>query len=161
MAWSSIDLMGAVLDRVDTSPAYALGTRCTAHSSTTPYGIGEFIYMTGVISTAIGSWATLNYDDYTTTLLVDNAIGPVGVAMSASVASTYGWYQIRGKASALIAASINENVGLYAHTVAGTAAGTSSGKSEIIGACSAAASGAGGLTEVEINYPVTGLSAAA
>lgn len=161
MAWHVNDLLGAEITRVDTAPAYALGTKCTALMSTTPFYAGEFIYLTGVATTAAGTWVLINYDDCTTTLLADGQIGPIGIAMAATVASTYGWYQIRGKASGLLAAGVSENVGLYATATPGTAGGTSSGKSEIIGACAAAASGGGGATEVEINYPVCGLSAGA
>src|SRR6478752_3435722 len=62
------------------------------------YGGGEFIYLKGAASTVLGSWVTYNADDYSTTLLAANAIGPVAVAMGATVASTSGWYQIQGKA---------------------------------------------------------------
>jgi hypothetical protein len=81
-------------------------------------GSGEFIYLLGVASTAVGSWVTYNPDDFSTTLLVPNAIGPVAVAMSANVASQYGWYQIHGKASAS-AADVADNGKVYIDTVAG------------------------------------------
>src|SRR5687767_1469871 len=77
---------------------HKLGEIVTAEDPT--YGAGEFIYLLGVASTAVGSWVTYNMDDGGTTLLVPNAIGPVAVAMSANVASQYGWYQIQGKAIA-------------------------------------------------------------
>lgn len=73
------------------------------------YGVGEFIYLKGVASTAIGSWVTYNYDDWSTALLAANAIGPVAVAMSANVASQSGWYQIAGKAIGLCLASYADN----------------------------------------------------
>lgn len=159
MAWNSTNLIGPRIEDVYTTLEYALGTRCMARNTTTGYA-GEFIFMSGVASTVATSWVLLSYDDHSTSLLADGDIGPIGIAMSASVASTYGWYQIRGKASGKLAAGLSDNVGLYASATAGTAGGTSSGKSEIIGARAAAASGAGGATEVEINYPVCGLSAA-
>ena len=90
-----------------TTQRHALGTIVQAEDPT--YGAGEFIYLAGVASTAIGSWATYNLDDGTTTLLVANAIGPVGVAMSANVASQYGWYQISGKAVGLCLAGYVDN----------------------------------------------------
>lgn len=158
MGWNTINLLGPDITKVYTTLDFALGTKCTARNTTTGY-VGEFVFLKGVASTVATSWVLISYDDHSTSLLADNDIGPVGIAMAATVADTYGWYQIRGKASGKLAASVNENVGLYATATAGTAGGTSSGKSEIIGACSAAASGAGGATEVEINYPVCGLSA--
>jgi hypothetical protein len=64
-------------------------------------GEGEFIYLKGVASTVVGSWVHYKPDDWTTALIVPDAIGPVAVAMSANDAATsFGWYQIHGKAVA-------------------------------------------------------------
>lgn len=82
-------------------------------------GEGEFIYLQGLASTAVGSWVTYNTDDFSTTLIAPNAIGPVAIAMSANVASQYGWYQISGKASAA-AADVADNGKVYIDTAAGT-----------------------------------------
>ena len=65
------------------------------------YGGGEFIYLKGVASTVVGSLVT--YDPYVGTTTLSPATGynlsdPVAVAMSANVASQYGWYQIAGAA---------------------------------------------------------------
>jgi hypothetical protein len=158
MAWNSTNLLGPRIEDVYTTMEYALGTRCMARNTTSGYA-GEFIFAKGVASTVATSWVLISYDDHSTSLLADGDIGPVGIAMAATVANTYGWYQIRGKASGKLAASVNDNAGLYTTATAGTAGATSAGKSEIIGARAAAASGAGGATEVEINYPVCGLSA--
>ena len=70
-----------------------------AQASDPTYGQAEFIYLAGVATTVAGSWVTYNDDDGTTTLAIADAIGPVGIAMSANVASQYGWYMIRGKAA--------------------------------------------------------------
>jgi hypothetical protein len=96
---------------------HPLGKIVTAKDPT--LGEGEFIYLAGVASTAVGSWVTYNMDDGTTTLLVPNAIGPVAVAMSANDATTdYGWYQIQGKASAS-AGDVADNGKVYIDTVSG------------------------------------------
>lgn len=92
----------------DTTQNIPLGTRVRAVDPT--YGEGEFIYLKGVASTVVGSVAI--YDEYaaTTTLGVAGSRGPVAVAMSANVASQYGWYQIAGSAvvkSATVAAAGN------------------------------------------------------
>lgn len=81
-------------------------------------GAGKFIYLKGVASTAVGSWVTYNADDWTTALLTANAIGPVAVAMSANVASQYGWYQVFGKASGL-AGDVADNGNVFIDTVDG------------------------------------------
>lgn len=116
-------------------------------------GSGEFIYLKGLAATAIGSWVTYNTDDFTTTLLAANAIGPVAIAMSANVASQYGWYQVQGKASGLALASFADNGNVYATAtdgsvddavVAGDRVKNAKGASTIVGA---------GLAEFEIERP--------
>lgn len=99
-----------------TTQKHPLGTIVRARDAT--IGEGEFIYLLGVASTAVGSWVTYNTDDFSTTLLVPDAIGPVAVAMSANVASQYGWYQIHGKASAS-AADVADDGKVYIDTVSG------------------------------------------
>lgn len=83
-------------------------------------GEGEFIYLKGVASTVAGSWVTYNSDDGTTALLAANAIGPVGIAMSANVASQFGWYQVSGKAVGLALAAYADNALVYATATPGS-----------------------------------------
>lgn len=97
---------------------HPLGTIVIADDPT--YGAGEFIYQVGVASTAIGSWVTINMDDGVTALLAANAIGPVGVAMSANVASQYGWYQISGKAVGKALTGYVDNALVWATSTAGS-----------------------------------------
>lgn len=101
-----------------TTQAHPLGTIVTASDPT--YLGGEFIYLKGVASTAVGSWVTYNMDDGTTDLLAANAIGPVAVAMSANVASQYGWYQISGKAVGKALTGFVDNANVYATATAGS-----------------------------------------
>lgn len=99
--WRHMDDRVGIQPIADTSTTqrHALGLIVQAQDAgTTAYGVGEFIYLKGVASTGVGSWVTYNMDDGSTALLAANAIGPVGIAMSANVASQYGWYQISGKA---------------------------------------------------------------
>ncbi len=84
------------------------------------YGVGEFIYLKGLDTTAVGTWVTYNQDDNTTALLAANAIGPVAVAMSACVTGKYGWYQISGKAVGLALAAYADNGLVYATSTAGS-----------------------------------------
>lgn len=81
---------------VDTVANHKLGSIVLAQHP--DYGQGEFIYLKGASSTAVHNWVVYNLDDWTTTRLAADAIGPVAVAMAACDASTkYGWYQISGK----------------------------------------------------------------
>lgn len=160
MAWNATDVIGVNFTTVDTTPQFPLGLKVSGRNNSNGY-IGEFVYMKGVANTAAGNWALLNYDDGSTTRLIDGAIGPAGIAMAATVASTYGWYQVRGKGAGLLKASVADNAGLYAQAAssAGYAGLTGSGLSEIIGARAAAATTSAAVAEVEINYPVLGKSA--
>lgn len=97
----------------------ALGTIVTADDPT--YGSGEFIYLKGLDSTVVGSWVTYNPDDFSTTLLAANAIGPVALAMSICVTGEYGWYQIQGKGVGKVLALFADNANCYATATAGSA----------------------------------------
>jgi hypothetical protein len=152
MGWNTIDLPGAQIATVDSSKTFDLGTTCKARNTSTGY-VGEFVYMQGVASNATGLFCQLDYDNHVVSLLADNAVGGVGVSMGAVIASTFGWFQIRGKASGFLAASVADNAALFINA-AGIGQATASGKSEIIGARAAAASGSSAaLTEVELHYP--------
>ena len=82
-------------------------------------GKAEFIYLTGVASTAVGDWVTYTSDDWTTARVSANGVGPLAVAMSANVANQYGWYMIYGKASANVASSFADNGDVYLTSTAG------------------------------------------
>lgn len=66
------------------------------------YGGGEFIYLKGVASTVVGSIVTYVASTGATVLSLTSGVvnggAPLAVAMSANVASQYGWYQIAGDA---------------------------------------------------------------
>jgi hypothetical protein len=83
-------------------------------------GAGTFVYLQGLAATAVGSWVTYNASDNTTALLAANAIGPVATAMSANVASQYGWYQIEGKAVGKALAAYADNGLVFATATAGS-----------------------------------------
>ena len=106
------------IDETNTTKRHPLGKIVKAYDPT--YGEGEFIYLLGLATTAIGSVVTYNADDFSTTLLIADAIGPVAVAMSANVASQYGWYQIGGKAVAKTDAAVADNASLFSTTTAGS-----------------------------------------
>jgi len=107
------------VDATSSQPNHPVGTVVRAKDPT--YGEGEFIYLKGVASTAVGSWVTYNMDDGTTALLAANAIGPVAVAMSANiVATTYGWYQISGKAVGACLTQFADNAAVWATATAGS-----------------------------------------
>ena len=132
---------------VDTTAQVPLGTRQRDKAG------NEYVYMLGVASTAAGDWVTFD-EAFTTTRLVANAIGPVAVAMAATVASTYGWYCVYGTCSALLAANCADNAKIGRETADGTAGDGRAAGDEIYGAISrGATAGAAALTAVHIYYP--------
>lgn len=130
-----------------------LGTIVTAVDPT--YGSGEFIYLSGVASTARGSVVIYNPDDFSTTLAAANGIGPVAVAMSATVAGTKGWYQIGGKGVASVLTGFADNANCYLTSTAGSVDDADVAGDYIRGMKGASAIGtpAAGLAEVELWRP--------
>ena len=100
--------VGALTD-IDTALRNPLGTQVFDESG------NEYIYLQGVASTAAGDWVVF-YGDYTTVRAKTTPLpGRIAVAMAATVASTYGWYQIGGVvAVANITSSATDTYGLFA-----------------------------------------------
>lgn len=142
-----------LIGSVDTEAKVPVGTIVTATDPT--YGAGEFIYLQGVASTAVGEWVTYNMDDGSTTRLAANAIGPVAVAMAATVASTYGWYQISGKAVGKALTGFADNGNVYATATAGSIDDAVVAGDRVKNAKGASAVGtpSSGLAEFEISRP--------
>lgn len=90
----------------DTTQNHPLGT--IVHATDPTYGEGEFIYLKGVASTAVGDWVSYQGSSGATTRWAGTAGEgrPLAVAMSANVANQYGWYQIAGNAVANISGTV-------------------------------------------------------
>lgn len=62
--------------------------------------IGKYVYLPGVASTVAGSWVIINTSagtpSATTELLTVTGTGPLAIATAATVASTWGWYLVKG-----------------------------------------------------------------
>jgi hypothetical protein len=115
------------------------------------YGVGEFIYLQGIGSTIVGS--IVNYDADWVTALHTSALDhprPLAVAMSANVASAYGWYQISGQAVVTKSAGLSLAAGDAIGATAGAAVVVATG-SILNGMCVVAiASAATGVTTVRV-----------
>ncbi len=106
---------------VDSSAAVPLGTVASFRDiGSTALGLGEFIYLKGVASTVAGSVVSYQVSDGTaqtgTTILwagTANVTYPLALATAATVASTYGWYQIGGSGIAAISGSITAGNDLF------------------------------------------------
>lgn len=136
---------------------HGLGTRIRAYDST--YGEGEFIYLLGVAATEIGLWVRWNATTYQTTVVVNTAVQtmPVAVAMSANLATFYGWYQLAGNAVVKkTAVAVAPNLALYVSATAGRAKVIASAGLQIVGARSAnlaTVSAAVSTVVMTINHP--------
>lgn len=140
------------IEDTSTTQQHSLGYKRKAKHAT--YGEGEFVYALGVASTIATDWVVLNPDDWSTTRLVANSIGPVGVAMSANVASQYGWYQVYGKAIGGSGGAIADNAQIYAHGTAGLVDDAVVDGDMVHNAkCASTISGASITGEFEIYYP--------
>lgn len=154
MAWHITDqLIGAqAIADTSTTQRHPLGTIVRAKDDDD--GEGEFIYLKGVASTAVGSWVTYNADDWSTTLLAANAVGPVAIALSANVASQYGWYQISGKAVGKCLTQYADNARVWITATAGSVDDTSVAGDGVINAKGASATVAdSGVADFEIARP--------
>ena len=153
MTYRITDTMVGSQAIADTSTVqnHPLGTVVRAKDET--YGEGEFIYLLGVASTAVGSVVTFDASTYQTVLSAVGGNIPRSVAfsMSANVAAQYGWYQISGIAIAKKTCTISLAAGAAVGVLTtGLMAGTGSGK-EINGAAVAAvASATTGRTTVKV-----------
>lgn len=117
MAWYiTTPLIGAQgIATKSTTQNHPLGTIVQATDST--YGTGEFIYLKGVASTAVGSWVGYSPALGTSVLAVANGTYPLAVSMTTNTTTgSYAWYQISGIAQALGLTSITHSSGFLALT---------------------------------------------
>lgn len=138
---------------------HPLGTRVRARDvGDNQNGAGEFVYVKGVANGSRGDWATINQDDHSTTLLVADAIGPVGVFMADLSASTlYGWAQIYGKAVGKALTGYADDAAVYATSTDGSVDDTAVAGDLVHGAKGASDLDIpeAGMAEFELSYPYT------
>lgn len=158
----SIELSGQVTNQqVGQSPLFngktvPLGTIVRGDDPT--LGEGEFIYLVGVASTAVGSLVTYNAVAGTTTLAPATAglDNPLAVATAATTAHNYGWYQISGVAAvAKAAVKISPAVKVYLAGSGQVTGAAATGKSvfNAISVNAATVASATATVNVQINRP--------
>ncbi len=139
--------------------AHPLGTIVRADETGTPLGEGEFIYLGGTSTTAVGSLVSYNGITGLTTLTPNTAATnlPVAVAMSANLKGSFGWYQISGVATILkTAVKISPAVRLFQSSTAGRVFATSTaGKllSNAVSVNAATVASATSTIQVQIQRP--------
>lgn len=129
-----------VLTDTGTTKKVPLGTIIRAYDPT--YGEGEFIYLLGVGSTTAGDMVTYNATTWQTALLTttngENKGVPVAVAMSANLATYYGWYQISGNAVVKkTGVAVTPQVPIFISATAGKVKVLASSGQQILGAMTA------------------------
>jgi hypothetical protein len=135
------------LSAVDSAATMPVGTEAVDGSG------NRYIYLQGVASTAIGSVVT--YDEAgLTTLGVANAVGPIAVAQSASVANKYGWYLVEGSGSALTAGDVVDNTDVYLTATPGAVDDAVVAGDRIHGALFRAARTGAGLVAIQLFSPM-------
>ena len=138
-----------------TTQKHPLGTIVRAVDAT--YGQGEFIYLQGIGSTVIGS-VVENNNTYVTalnTIALETPV-PLAVAMSACVASEFGWYQIGGESRMKKTITVSFAADALVGTAAGFAIAVVTGlvvQGALVAVVASAATGVG-LVRVMINRPL-------
>ena len=145
-------------------PSVPLGTLVRALDPV--WGEGEFIFLAGVASTVVGSMVQFlnggvdanNNPKYATTLApaTSNLGQALAVATAATVANTWGWYQLAG--FGIIAtngtlAAANANVYLAG---SGQVTGTAAASKQVLNVISASATGTPAANQAlaYLNYPM-------
>lgn len=141
-----------------TTQAHPLGTKVKGLDyGTLQYGEGEFVYLKGVASTAAGDLVVYDAKAGTTTRAVAATRGPMAVALSANVASQYGWYQVLGNAAVSTASAGTGAANALIQTSATAGQGTVSGTAgqKIDGAICKTAQDtpSSGFTQVLLHFP--------
>lgn len=140
------------LTAVETVKSHALGEKYLD-----PVNGDEFVYLTGVGSTVVGS--VVSYDEAFLTTLLDTDVaaslmGPLAVAMAITDATTeFGWYQVKGPASVLAAGTVADNARLQPTATAGQVDDTTTGAVVIVGMWSRGAGTTGTVMVAQLDYP--------
>ena len=144
-------------DQVHSTKKFRLGTRKRDVAG------NEYIYLTGVGSTAAGSWVTFDELGVTALLDSDNTnCSPVAVAQAAvDATSKYGWYMIFGTCTAL-AGDVADNGRVFASATAGTCDDAAIADEQVVGAVWRSADTlATTSATVQLSYPFVGVDEAA
>jgi hypothetical protein len=99
------DIVEQAIDETSTTQKHPLGKTIRALDvASTDYGYGEFIYLKGLDSTAVGECILYAENNYQSVLAVADGAGSVCFSMSICVTGEFGWYQIKGRAVSLVLA---------------------------------------------------------
>lgn len=142
----SVALLDGDTADVDTAKKHPLGTLAKDSSN------NIYIYLQGVASTA--AKLAVTYDEaHLTALSAANAVGPLAIAMAATVADTYGWYCVYGTTTATANDTTADNVTLFLTAGAGKLDDADVAGDAIIGIWSRSTGAAAGDLTVQLDFP--------
>mgnify|MGYP001600193102 CR=1 FL=1 len=134
-------------------------TSATASSQELPLGVraadvdgNEYIYAKGTASVVKNTWVTFD-EGLNVTRTAANAQGRIGIAMVAIPLSSFGWYQVRGKATGSAVVGVTDNGKLYLTSTAGEVGTADVSGDFIVGAIGRSDRTSGSIT-VELLYPI-------
>lgn len=155
--WQPVDRAG-LNQKIDVNSAtqqHSIGDRVLCKDmGSTALGLGEFVYLKGVASTAKGDAVVYDISDGTTVRTVAASAGDLAVAMSACVANEFGWYQIKGLGT-VTAGTVADNGKVYTTATASTLDDAAVTGQQVIGATFRSADDTG-LARIQLNYPFAG-----
>lgn len=155
--WQPVNRAGLnqAINVTSTTKLCRIGERVKCRDvGSTNYGEGEFIYLVGVASTAVGDAVVYDESSGATTRTVAASKGPLAVSMSANVASQYGWYQIYG-VGVVTAGDVADNAAVYTTATDGSLDDAQVDSQQVIGAFFRSADDTG-LATIGLNYPIAG-----
>ncbi len=117
----------------------------------------EYVWAAGVASTIVGSLVSFDLN-FNSTLLINGAVGLVGVAQGATIATTYGWYMVKGTSVTAQTADTTINTLVYTTATAGKLSNILTAQVQIKGAFSGATTtGSKVVGTTVLSYPTIGI----
>lgn len=155
--WKPVDRIGLnqAIDVNSATQKHDIGDRVVCKDvGSTGYGRGEFVYLKGVASTAKGDAVVYDISDGTTVRTVAASKGPLAVAMAATVADEFGWYQVRGL-GVVTSGDVADNGAVYTTATDGSLDDAQVDSQQIINARFRSDDDTG-LAKIDLLYPVAG-----
>jgi hypothetical protein len=120
--WRNVEpnIQQQAISETSTTQLHKLRTEIQAKDTgSNALGEATFIYAQGVASTAVGDVVAIEDDGTTTRAVASGNYKLIGIAMSANVASQYGWYLIKGVENGNVGTSFADNAQCYLSATAG------------------------------------------
>lgn len=134
-----------------------VGLRAMGYDTTG--NVAEYIYLSGIASTIVGSVVIYNHLGVTS-LNPASGVGPIAVATGLTVASSFGWYGIAGTFLTDVVANTAIDAKLGRETTDGKVGDGFAAGDQIVGAYSRVATTAAAVVLCQYLYPLVGINVA-